>query len=452
MGLPRSHRQRPSASRRRCFPVPSPAQPATCPTDEMLPAPLSRPRTPAAKVLSGSYTPDPLPCASAHETRRSEPFASSCPPALPSRRDSDTCSLGPSSQSSALYCLSMALDGRAEITQATAPPSPQGTSPTAQDPPRPSVLLPYAHLPDAFTPVKSVSRPPRLRRGRSSDVHAWEACASSENREDPLIRQAEHESSGSAIAAITLARSTSFTNSGTLERSSGNGKRRVTMGRAAGPEGVAKRTKFSASSSSRAKAETALTQSQRHNIRNRAPNAYAADVPKTSRTLITVSGNDSDKENWSPDEDGNARSFRAVNSTRTGTITSSGRRPLPSGPASMSSKLDSSRDAHPRRTPMQASSRRTPSHARFNTSPGSWANFSKAYQSKRKPALQHSQSAGLEIYEDEDAGDDDDDDGGNNARGEDDEVRRFMMAGTVSPSKEKDVAAATGLLSLKWGR
>jgi hypothetical protein len=64
----------------------------------------------------------------------------------------------------------------------------------------------------------------------------------------------------------------------------------------------------------------------------------------------------------------------------------------------------------------------------------------------------------LEIYEDGSGSEEDDggEDGGEDDGGEDAARERLLEmcggVGGVSPSKEKAVAAATGLLSLKWGR
>jgi hypothetical protein len=279
-------------------------------------------------------------------------------------------------------------------------------------------------------------------------VQAWEDCANSENREDPLIRQAKQESSGSAVAAINLVRSTSSTSSSALKPRSSNVKRR-----APAQAGVAKRYKTDKPPNSRVRTDTALAPINKHNQKTRVAEIYLdGKKPNSIGTATAFWNNDSDKENWSPDEDGNPR--------RSATTTATGRRPLPSAPPA-TSRLDATRN--PRRTSAHAS--RTTSLQRGNTSPGSWASYSKRY--RPKPTLHQSLSqSALEIYEDaaeEEEEDDQDQDGSDGGEDDDDCGRRrredaackdlLSMCGVgVSPSKEKDVAAATGLLSLKWGR
>ena len=139
---------------------------------------------------------------------------------------------------------------------------------------------------------------PRLPTGRSRDARTWEFACDPEAR-DELTTQAENESSGSAVAAISLLRSTSKsalqTNMNkrnaifTRQDSSLNGKKPKlvrAMSSLARLQGTRKQT--SISQSSKGKGEDSLMQSP---------------------------SGDSDKENWVPHEGGgNAR-----------------RRPLPSG-------------------------------------------------------------------------------------------------------------------------
>ncbi|KAK5624659.1 hypothetical protein RRF57_000375 [Xylaria bambusicola] len=132
--------------------------------------------------------------------------------------------LQPPSSSSSQFRLSLSLDGKAELV------------PALQSPPRPSPQpSPNAEtLPPVFgnrtlqrsrSAVSSITLPPistltnnlgthfpPLARGRSRDVHAWEFCCEADTR-DELTRQAENESSGSAVAAISLVRSSSSSTS-----------------------------------------------------------------------------------------------------------------------------------------------------------------------------------------------------------------------------------------------
>jgi hypothetical protein len=162
-----------------------------------------------------------------------------------------------------------------------------------------------------------------------------------------------------------------------------------------------------------------------------APDLHLDKHKPSNSTLVAVSGHDSDKENWSPDENGNPR-----RPSSTSTFISSGRRPLPSG--APSSKYDR---RNPRRT-LPHESRRSPFLSnRAATSPA--FSVGRHHYSRGRKA---SPGSPLEIYED---AENDGDAAGGAAGEEDDEIQRFMRGGEVSPSKKNDVDAATGLLALK---
>ncbi|KAJ3577095.1 hypothetical protein NPX13_g3472 [Xylaria arbuscula] len=128
--------------------------------------------------------------------------------------------LQPQSASSSQVRLSLSLDGKAELVSALQSPP----RPAPQLSPNPETLPPVfgnrtlqrsrsavssITLPPISTLTKSLGTSfPPLTRGRSRDVHAWESCCEADTR-DELTRQAENESSGSAIAAISLMRSSS---------------------------------------------------------------------------------------------------------------------------------------------------------------------------------------------------------------------------------------------------
>ncbi|KAK3942198.1 pah4 homeobox protein encoded by the pah4 protein [Diplogelasinospora grovesii] len=367
----------------------------------------------------------------------------------------------PSSSQSSQIRLSLSLEGKAEVV-ATVPSPPRLT------PPRPSaeelqalgaairrpslqrshsaspvITLPPISLLTNSLPVSSPSAattgklPPRLTRGRSRDVHAWEFCCDAESREDPLITQAKHESSGSAIAAISLLRSTSAsastTGGGSPLQPSGSAKRNATVSKVAAPRGerLAKKPRlFGRAYSSVARLQTDLLDND------------DKDSDKVAITrLMSPSGGgaDSDKENWSPDEEGNPQLplFRAPQ-----------RRPLPS-----SSGLDK-RNARRRGSPGRVlhEQRSLFGHARSNTAP--WGSVGLKQQQQQQQQQKRGQTW-PDIYEDNSE---------NNEREEssparrrpaavptsDDEVERFMR-GEVSPSKKGDVDAVAGLLSLSQG-
>lgn len=175
--------------------------------------------------------------------------------------------------------------------------------------------------------------PPRLGRGRSRNVHAWESCADADTR-DELTAQAEHESNGSAIAEISLLRSTSSA----LQPSSA--KRNAPLTRAAQPR-QAKKAKLSRVYSSAARLETDVPDeaTKRKEVKSRMDFA------------VLLSPTDSDKENWSPVGEGNGRQ----------------RRPLPSAPP---------KAQNPRRhAPVLGERKNAPSLGRSKTAPskrGAW--------------------------------------------------------------------------------
>jgi hypothetical protein len=330
---------------------------------------------------------------------------------------------------------------------------------------------------------------PRLKRGRSSDVHVWEDCANSESREDPLIEQAKHESSGSAIAQISLLRSLSSASSNALEQSiSGGGgsgsiprtKRRnhsVTNNAEARPAGgPPKRPRLERSWSTQARIETTSALSQRHNMqqgRTAAAASYpaGADKPKLiisydHRPSLSQLAWESDKENCSPDEDGNPRPFRRTLSNHT---TASGRRRLPTAaPSSSSNWADKTGGRNPRRQESQSQQHRHPaSLTRSATSPSSWSTYSKQFQTTTTTTAgrrRRSPNKSMLIYEDDaddgHGGNDNGSGSGGEGDGDDDrrqfferdDVHRFMAGEGVSPSKKKEVDAAANLIALKFAR
>ncbi|KAL2198936.1 hypothetical protein P885DRAFT_75346 [Corynascus similis CBS 632.67] len=390
-----------------------------------------------------------------HEPLKSQPLSSASPQPNSSTTPPDTSSWKPSSQSSQ-FRLSTSMSGQAEIVEATDSP------PRPIPPPVPVEPLPWpdlsrsSDLRRSSLSAYSSRRTPRLLRGRSSDVHVWEDCASAKSNEDPLIEQAKHESSGSAIAEISLLRSLSSTSTNAFEHGSSRAKRRnhLMTSNAEGRQVGLKRPRLERAWSSQARIETTSALSQRNNIQ-RVSSYTSNSKPKPMSGLDHLSqlASESDKENLSPDEDGNPRPFRRTVSS---VSNPAGRRRLPSGPPS-----DKVSYKNPRRTLNPQQHRPSASLARSATSPASpsWPAYSKQFQTsstrqRRSPAKARAQLA-LDapplIYEDENDNDrderaDDDDD--------DDEVQRFMAAAAaeVSPSKKKEVDAAANLIALKFAR
>ncbi|KAK4193480.1 pah4 homeobox protein encoded by the pah4 protein [Podospora australis] len=370
---------------------------------------------------------------------RLESFSSSCPPLF------NAGILPPPSSQSSRFRISLSLEGKAEVVaSAVSPPRPAPIPPTPDmlqslNPiRRPSLhrshsasssvtLPPFSVLTNSLTNPSPL--PPRLTRGRSRDVHAWEFCCDAENREDALTAQAKHESSGSAIAAISLLRSTSSTGGSPLQPSS-SAKRNATMSKVAPRSGTAKKAKLARTTSSISMTEGSFGDSNKR--------------MKIHASSYSPSGHDSDKENWSPDEDGNPRTpyYSHSHTIMSSATRPTGRRPLPSS----ASRLDGDRK-NPRRTPGTARSvlngNRSSSflNNRANTAPV------KGWGGSQRRDKQVAHGSPLDIFED----DEDRTPSSNRRRPAlDDEVERFMR-GDVSPSKKGDVDAVAGLLSLSQG-
>ncbi|KAM3463906.1 hypothetical protein NHJ6243_002868 [Beauveria neobassiana] len=291
--------------------------------------------------------------------------------------------------------LSLSLEGKAELVDsASSPtrPSPQKYSSEPDFSSRPRGLKrSYSALPAVtLPPISTLTSflPPRLARGRSRDVQAWQSCADAETR-DELTTHAEHESNGSAVAAISLLRSTS----GVLQSSNSKRNTPVTTPR----DGhFAKKAKFSRTISSVARLEHTGKENEE---------PFSKNNGKVKVSLL-ASPTDSDKENWSPDEDGNAADVGS-------------RRPVPPPPASTKPK-------NPRRVGHSILQSRSPGKlgSRVNTGPSS-----------RPRGMKGS----VDIFEDEAT-----------RVSRDADVEKFMR-GDVSPSKKPDMDCVAGLLSLSQG-
>ncbi|KAK6843568.1 homeobox transcription factor [Apiospora arundinis] len=372
--------------------------------------------------------------------------------------------LPPPSSSSSKFRLSLSLEGKAELVSSQ--PSPPRPAPrqmpldTATLPPVRRMLqrsqsasqsaLPGITLPPISTLTAGL--PAQLAPGRSRDVHAWESCCDAETR-DELTQQAENESSGSAVAAISLLRSSSQTSSGfssllsavaqaaNASMSSNPGKRNAPPSRRSS---LSKKPKLSRSSSSIARIQSLpppaqATQQSPTDSLDKPERAATEDVEleklsadKPGLAVVLSPGGDSDKENWSPDEEGNPNRRR---------------HPLPSTTPSKEQTTVQSVLGNARRVGRvlgeqgpNAMNKRTFLGNRANTAP--------------VPRLRGGK-AGLEtnvsIFEDENGQKKlPSEKSGKGAKG-DDEVDSFMMRGQVSPSKRPDMDCVAGLLSLSQG-
>ncbi|EFX03284.1 homeobox transcription factor [Grosmannia clavigera kw1407] len=291
-------------------------------------------------------------------------------------------------------------------------------------------------------PPSQPVHPPRLMRGRSRDVHAWVSVCNAEIRiDDELSAQAQHEISGSAIAAISLLRSTSA-NAGAASVSSSvlqpNSSKRNTTGRPTAPRLGGKRPKLVRSSSSVARLQS-VPPSHGAKVGEENDEVWVDDEKKKKLKLSTLlSGNDSDKENWSPDEDGRPVSVHSQRPSGTG---NSGRRPLPSA-----------RTAQQQR----AIAGRVLNYCNINKN-RDFRNSSNLLAKRQNGGKSGSGlSGGLDIFEDSSS------EGGDaptkraplsraaTIPGTDD-VEKFMRSGEASPSKKGDLDCVAGLLSLSQG-
>lgn len=245
--------------------------------------------------------------------------------------------------------------------------------------------LPSVTLPPISTLTGGLP-PPRLARGRSRDVNAWELCCD-DDAPDDLTKMAENEANGSALAAISLLRS-----SGSVLQPSSN-KRNAPLSKR---NPLAKKPKLGKSHSSIAR----LADPGKRTDENGLPKEDEASSKKLRVSMLVSPSGDSDKENLSPDEDGNPN-------------LSGRRRPLPDGPS--------------RRTDRVLQEQRFPAMGNSRASPTPFPQRGKRGESP------------LKVFED-----------GEKGEARSGEVEKFMR-GEVSPSKKGDADCVAGLLALSQG-
>ncbi|KAI1263043.1 hypothetical protein F5Y18DRAFT_429512 [Xylariaceae sp. FL1019] len=350
--------------------------------------------------------------------------------------------------SGAPLSLSVQLNGKAELVSAL------------QSPPRPSLppMPARAHYPAEHLPPvanarnlqrslsASITLPPismlttqlprtplTLTRGRSRDTKAWESLCEADDR-DELTKQAENEASGSAVAAISLMRSSSNASlSAIVHGHQPQGKRSASLLR----EGTNKKPKLE-----RAKSSVARLQSQSAAALNmQLPNMQMTnkegprdedttqqDLKKEAAqsTLLSPSA-DSDKENWSPDEDGDGHSNRRY-------------RLPPPPPAALSERLGlKDENLVKGRNPRPTSNSRVLGEKRgFNGLGGS-----NRANTAPTPGRLFGGKGGVAVFEDY----------GKKGTGKG-AAERFVRPGNeneVSPGKKGDMDAIASLLSLREG-
>jgi hypothetical protein len=204
------------------------------------------------------------------------------------------------------------------------------------------------------------------------------------------------------------------------------------MSKAVPRTGAAKKPKLARALTSVARLQTEYPGQRRLSVEKEALHIDITSEKTKISVQVSPSGNDSDKENWSPDEEGNPH-FRFNSPHEPAPAPSPNkRRPLPS--ASLQKQgLNSRRTAHGNNRILQE---QRPSLF------GNRANTAPAFNRNRVGG-----KGAVEIFED----------GSPRSPGKenrrvivDDEVERFMR-GEVSPSKKGDVDAVAGLLSLSQG-
>lgn len=281
------------------------------------------------------------------------------------------------------------------MSNEASPPRPQHERPVSAAPTLPQVrprglhrshsALPSVTLPPISTLTGGLP-PPRLARGRSRDVNAWELCCD-DDAPDDLTKIAENEANGSALAAISLLRS-----SGSVLQPSSN-KRNAPLSKR---NPLAKKPKLSKNHPSIAR----LADSEGKTDENGLPTEDDVSSKKLRVSMLVSPSGDSDKENLSPDEDGSSQ-------------LPGRRRPLPEGPS--------------RRTDRVLQEQRSPTMRNCRASPTPFPQRGKRGESP------------LKVFED-----------GEKSEGCNGEVEKFIR-GDVSPSKEGDADCVAGLLALSQG-
>lgn len=374
------------------------------------------------------------------------------------------------SSSSSQVRLSLSLDGKAELISAQPSPprpSPQLALNTEILPPvfsnrtlqRSRSALSGITLPPISTLTKNLGAPfpPQFTRGRSRDVHAWESCCEANTR-DELTRQAENEASGSAIAAISLMRSSSSSaslsnlihnhhpNSQPQSHSSvlqPNSSKRNTLGMARGS--LDRKPKLG-----RAKTSPPVTRylsidepvkivDQEADDDHLEPEKKKRKKQDHQFDILSPSG-DSDKENWSPGKNGDPER----------------RRPLPPpGAGASPTKTVAAPSTNPRRVGRVLGEQDAATKRLFSNSSTDSRDRHTNHANTAPTLGQRSRKPGdtaVAIFEDgentphDKKGDRESREG----KRDDEDVERFMR-GELSPSKRPDMACVAGLLSLSQG-
>ncbi|KAI0417524.1 hypothetical protein F5X98DRAFT_340428 [Xylaria grammica] len=376
--------------------------------------------------------------------------------------DHSTPLLQPHSSSSSQVRLSLSLDGKAELVSAQVSPSrPTPLPPNSEILPpvignrtlqRSRSALSGITLPPISTLTKNLGAhfPPQFTRGRSRDVHAWESCCEADTR-DELTRQAENESSGSAIAAISLMRSSSSSASlsnlihnhhspqppshlGVLQP---NPTKRNTLSTARGP--LDRKLKFGRSKTSPPMTRYITVDESKKIVDVEGDEDYLQPEKKKRKKRDDQSGipspsGDSDKENWSPDEDGNPDRRRPLSPPEAGASPTKPATAVPRNPRRVGRILGEQDAATKRLFQNGSADARNRNVNRANTAPAPGQRLRKLGD------------GAVAIFEDGEKGER----LPREAKRDHQEVERFMR-GELSPSKRPDMDCVAGLLSLSQG-
>ena len=375
--------------------------------------------------------------------------------------------LQPHSASSSQVRLSLSLDGKAELVsalQSPPRPAPQLSSNAETLPPvfgnrtlqRSRSAVSSVTLPPISTLTKNLGTHfPSLGRGRSHDVHAWESCCEADTR-DELTRQAENESSGSAIAAISLMRSSSSSASlsnlihnhhshpqppshtGILQPNPG---KRNTFNTTRGL--LDRKPKLARAKTSPPMARYMSVEESKKVIEAEEEEDLLEPEKKKRKKqgneLDILSPGDSDKENWSPDEEGNQDRRRPLPPPEAGASPTKAAAPVPRNPRRVG-RILGEQDAVTKRLFMNGSmDMKNRTLSRASTAPTQGQRLRKLGDGtvaifEDEEITAHDEKSEMLAREEKRPGD----------------VHRFMRE-ELSPSKRPDMDCVAGLLSLSQG-
>ncbi|KAI0486439.1 hypothetical protein F4859DRAFT_470372 [Xylaria cf. heliscus] len=378
--------------------------------------------------------------------------------------------LQPHSSSSSKVRLSLSLDGKAELISAQQSPprrAPQLPLNTEILPPvfgnrtlhRSRSALSGITLPPISTLTKNLGAhfPPQFTRGRSRDVHAWESCCEADTR-DELTRQAENESSGSAVAAISLMRSSSSSASlSNLIHNHHSHSQPPSHPGVLQPNPGKRNTLSTARVSldrkprlARAKTSPPVTRyisiEESGKLADVEADEDHLEPEKKKRKkqgqqfdILSPSG-DSDKENWSPGENGNSNRQHPLQAPEAGVSPTKQATALPRNPRRVGRILGDQDETTKRLFLNSSADAKKRQTNRANTAPIPG-------QRLRKPG-----DAAVAIFEDGEntACDEKGERLPREGKRDDEDVERFMR-GELSPSKRPDMDCVAGLLSLSQG-